>query len=172
VIKADGYIISAWINGQLVQHANTLFHPELKFRHLTGWIGFQDHGGIAEFKNINLLDMDAKLANFPEQKKIAQWTEPKPAQGAELILNRLMNPQAVALQDGVKSHWVEVTVSSEEEKVLADLKGPGALVGITVQEGGGTLAFYFDDESKPRFVGPVSSLHGKLPVLTGQKNPV
>ena len=39
VIKADGWIISVWVNGQLVQHCNTRHHPELKHRNLAGWIG-------------------------------------------------------------------------------------------------------------------------------------
>ena len=55
VVKADGRMISGWINGQLVQQANTFWHPELQHRHLKGWIGFQDHGGKIEFRNIRVL---------------------------------------------------------------------------------------------------------------------
>ena len=55
VIKADGPMISAWVNGQLVQQADTARHPELKHRHPEGWIGLQDHGGKIEFRNLRVL---------------------------------------------------------------------------------------------------------------------
>ncbi len=55
VVKADGRMISGWVNGQLVQQANTYWHPELQHRHEKGWIGFQDHGGKIAFRNIRVL---------------------------------------------------------------------------------------------------------------------
>ena len=47
-------MISAWVNGELVQQANTAWLPEVKHRHLKGWIGVQDHGGKVRFREIYL----------------------------------------------------------------------------------------------------------------------
>ena len=70
VIKADGPMISAWVNGQLVQQANTARHPELKHRHREGWIGLQDHGGKIEFRDLRVL-------SAPDGNGLAAWNEPR-----------------------------------------------------------------------------------------------
>ena len=57
VVKADGWMISAWVNGELVQQVNTAQLPELKHRHLRGWIGLQNHGSKIEFRNIGLREL-------------------------------------------------------------------------------------------------------------------
>ena len=54
VIKADGYMIHVWENGELVQSANTRFHPELRHRHLKGWIGPQDHSAWVRLCNLRI----------------------------------------------------------------------------------------------------------------------
>ena len=51
-LKADGRMISAWVNDELVQQINTELLPEIKHRHLQGWIGLQDHGGKVRFREI------------------------------------------------------------------------------------------------------------------------
>ncbi|MEX0977512.1 MAG: DUF1080 domain-containing protein, partial [Pirellulales bacterium] len=56
VIKADGRMITAWVNGELVQQANTAWLPEVKHRHLKGWVGLQDHGGKVRFREIYLYE--------------------------------------------------------------------------------------------------------------------
>jgi hypothetical protein len=96
VIKADGYMISAWMNGQLVQQSNTFHHPELKFRHLQGWIGFQDHTSGVEFKNIYVLEAPAGLG-------LAEWSRPRPATVGALMVDRLMNSERLSVVDGLVS---------------------------------------------------------------------
>jgi hypothetical protein len=57
VVRAQRRLISAWVNGQLVQHADTSEHQGLKDKPLTGWIGFQDHGGQVAFRDVYLLEL-------------------------------------------------------------------------------------------------------------------
>ncbi|MEX0939293.1 MAG: DUF1080 domain-containing protein [Pirellulales bacterium] len=59
VVRAQGRLISAWVDGQLVQHADTSQHQGLKNKPLSGWIGFQDHGGQIAFRDVYLLDLSA-----------------------------------------------------------------------------------------------------------------
>jgi hypothetical protein len=46
------------------------------------------------------------------------------------------------------------------ERVMADLTGPGAVVRIWSANPGGTLRFYFDGETEPRFVAKTADLLG------------
>ncbi len=71
VVKADGWIISAWQNGELVQHCNTFHHPELKHRNLRGWIGFQDHGGWVRVRDLHVREA-------PDGTGLQMWTRPRP----------------------------------------------------------------------------------------------
>lgn len=77
VIKADGRMISAWINGELVQQVNTAHLPEIKHRHLRGWVGLQDHGGKVRFREIYLhespdgMGLDASSARL---RKPGRWS--------------------------------------------------------------------------------------------------
>ena len=56
VIRAEHGIITAWINGVLVQHIHTGYLSELRHRHPRGWIGFQDHGASISFRRMHLLE--------------------------------------------------------------------------------------------------------------------
>lgn len=53
--------------------------------------------------------------------------------------------------NGDAGQFVRVeTVDGRKERVMADLKGPGAVVRIWSANPGGTLRFYFDGETTPR----------------------
>lgn len=67
-IKADGPMVSAWINGELAQHCNTAQVEELKHRPASGWIGFQFHRDPCQFRNITLLEA-------PKGNGLAIWTQ-------------------------------------------------------------------------------------------------
>ena len=164
IVKADGPMISVWVNGELVQHANTAAHPELKHRRAAGWIGFQDHGGVVRFRNIRVLEA-------PDGQGPAVWRKFKPS-AAELIANRLMNPEQVAVQDGLRSQTLTPQVGDADEQVLAELQGPGALVRIAPSNPQGRLAFYFDGEQQPRLECPVKDLPSRLPRLNEDQLPV
>lgn len=69
VIKADGRMITVWVNGQIAQHANTATHDKLADRPLEGWVGFQDHGAKIRIRDVHLLEAPAGLglaAWYPE----------------------------------------------------------------------------------------------------------
>lgn len=165
VIKADGPMISAWINGELVQQANTARHPELKHRLAAGWIGFQDHGGVDRFRDIRVLEL-------PAGEGPAVWREERPASAADLILNRLMNTEQLATNDGVRSGRVKAEVQGEGAQVLAELTGPGALVGLSRSNDSGRIALYFDGEAKPRIECRAKDLAGHLPHLMQHHHPI
>ncbi len=101
VVKTDGWIISAWQNGELVQHCNTRHHPELKHRNLRGWIGFQDHGGWVRMRDLHLLEA-------PEGTGLEAWARARPRQAGVLLIDRLMNPESVIAPDGVRSAAIAV----------------------------------------------------------------
>src|SRR5262249_14499786 len=86
VIRAEGYMITGWMNGELVQQINTWWCPELKHRHLRGWIGFQDHNAPVEYRNIRVLEA-------PAGRGLDEWYAPRPRTGAEIVIDRLMNPE-------------------------------------------------------------------------------
>ena len=96
VIKADGRMISGWMNGELVQQCNTAFHPELKHRHLKGWIGVQEHGATMEVRNLRVLEA-------PDGLGLAAWQRPRPQSGATALLDRLMNPERLSVADDAPS---------------------------------------------------------------------
>lgn len=160
VIKAEGYMISAWVNGVLVQHGNAAELPELRRRNLKGWIGLQDHGARTEFRNLRVLETPAGLG-------LEAWQTPRPSSGSQLVLERLMNPERLAIDDGVGSGTVESKVNDKKEQKLAELKGPGAIVLVSRTNQTGTLALYFDGESTPRLQCAADKLHEHLP-LVGQ----
>jgi hypothetical protein len=55
------------------------------------------------------------------------------------------------------------TVSGRTEQVMADLKGPGAVVRVWSANPQGTIRFYFDGEATPRIVAPMADfLTGKV----------
>ena len=65
VIKADGPMISAWVNGVLCQHFNTRGHEVLADRR-AGWIGFQDHGAPLRVRQVRVLGL-------PDGSGPAEW---------------------------------------------------------------------------------------------------
>ncbi len=166
VVKADDYMITAWDNGELVQHYNTEHHPELRHRNLCGWLGFQDHGSWTRFRNICLLEA-------PEGTSLDLWRKPPPKQSAHVI-DRLMNPWLLARDDGIGSGVVSATIAQEEpgEYVLAELTGPGAVVRIAQNTSEGKLAFYFDGEEQPRIEVGADGLLGVLPQMSEYRNPI
>ncbi|MCR4415353.1 MAG: DUF1080 domain-containing protein, partial [Thermoguttaceae bacterium] len=166
VIKADGWMVSGWVNGELVQHCNTRHHPELKHRHLSGWIGIQDHGARIELRNVRVLEA-------PAGEGLAQWRSARPSATATL-LDRLMNPERLSRPDGIRSASVAVGVQGESRgaQVLADLAGPGAVVRIARSNDEGKLAFYFDGEEKPRLECAPGGLAQALPHVAEDANPV
>jgi hypothetical protein len=71
VIKCDGPMITAWVNGQIAQHANLARHPQLAKKPLSGWVGFQNHGSMIRIKNVHLLEA-------PQGMGLAAWTAQAP----------------------------------------------------------------------------------------------
>ena len=166
VIKADGWMISAWVNGELVQQYNTLDHPELKHRHLRGWIGPQDHGGVIRFRNFRVLEA-------PDGTGLAAWSMPKPPRAATTMVDRLMNSETVSRADGITSAVVSKRIAGDApgEHVLAELTGPGAVVRVARSNDEGTLAFYFDGETTPRIECTPGDLWKKVPPLNEDAEP-
>ncbi|HUY36687.1 MAG TPA: family 16 glycoside hydrolase [Pirellulales bacterium] len=163
-IRAEERVISAWVNGTLAQFADTTRLPELHRRHLKGWIGLQDHGARIEFR-------DLKVWELPERT-----APPCPAEvirsGSEWVLDRLMNPRRLALDDGLGSRTVQKSVERAGEHVLAELTGPGAIVEIWHRGGAGQWAFYFDGEAAPRIDGPAAELHLHAPQVGQDQQPL
>ncbi|MFH1919478.1 MAG: family 16 glycoside hydrolase, partial [Planctomycetota bacterium] len=167
VVKADGWMISAWMNGELVQQVNTFHHPELKHRRLKGWLGFQDHGAWIRVRNVHILEAPPGLG-------MAAWRKPRPPLGVTAILDRLINPERLSVADGITSAVVSKTILAEEptEHVLADLTGPGAIVRIARGGDEGQLAFYFDGEKDPRIECKPGELQASLPPVAKNANPL
>ncbi len=166
VVKAEGYMITAWENGELVQHDNTERHPELRHRNLRGWLGFQDHGSWTRFRNIRLLEA-------LEGTGLDVWRQPPPKQAARVI-DRAMNPWLLAESDGIASGTLSRSIAGDEpgEHVLAELTGPGAVVRIAQVEPKGTLAFYFDGEETPRIEANADAVHKAVPEMSEYGNPI
>ncbi len=167
VVKADGRMISVWMNGQLVQHCHTGDHPELKHRHLKGWIGLQDHGARTEFRNICVLEAPPGLG-------LDAWQKPRMPCGASVVIDRLMNSEQLAVPDGVQSGVARTRVEDKKPDghVLAELTGPGAVVRLARTHDEGRLAFFFDGEHKPRLECKPADLWQAAPQLTEDVNPV
>ncbi|MGH7139045.1 MAG: DUF2961 domain-containing protein, partial [Pirellulales bacterium] len=165
VVKAEGYMISAWINGVLVQHANTAELPELRRRNLKGWIGLQDHGARTEFRDLSVLEA-------PDGLGPRAWQTPRATSGSQIVLERLMNPERLAIDDGLGSGAVEASVEGKDSQTLADLTGPGAVVVVSRTNQSGRLAFYFDGEDAPRLECPADKLHEHLPHVGQDTQPL
>lgn len=167
VVKADGPMISAWVNGELVQQVNTLWHPELKHRHAQGWIGFQDHGAKIRIRDLRVLEA------APGQG-LQAWRRPLPPSGETAILDRLMNTERLSVNDGIRSGAVEKSVApgGPSEHLLAELTGPGALVRVARSTDEGDLAFYFDGEENPRLECKPADLWHAATEISEDTNPV
>lgn len=164
VIKAEGYMISAWVNGVLVQNANTRWLPELRHRHLKGWIGLQDHGARIQFRNMSVLESPAGLG-------MSAWSKQPLRLGAEVVIDRLMNPEGLSRADGMKSHTLTRRVQGAGDHVLADLKGPGALVQVTRGNDRGLLSLVVDGDEKNAREFKAGELHQRVPTLSEESRP-
>lgn len=151
-VRAEGYLISAWVNGVLVQHADTNRLPELRRRHLQGWIGLQDHGARIEFRNLRVLELPRGVGR-------QKWQTPPRELASQLVLERLMNSERLAVADGLDSAVATRSVETSGEHVLADLTGPAAIVEVSRSNSSGQLQFYFDGETTPRIECPAADLH-------------
>jgi len=165
VIKADGRMISAWVNGELVQQVNTATLPELKHRHLQGWIGIQDHGG-----RIWLRDM--KVLEAPAGPGLDAWYTKRSEPAPVVILDRLMNSQRLAAPDGLQAEIVVQSITKKGPQILLNAKGPGALVRLSHTGGRDKLQFYFDDEEQPRLEADTSNLRSALPAACEDSEPL
>jgi|GEM_PF-381589 len=167
VIKADGRMISAWINGHLVQQCYTGDHPELKHRRLAGWIGLQDHNSRTEFRDLRVLEAPAGLG-------LEAWRKPRPRRGPALLIDRLMNVEELARRDGIRGHVARARIEGPKPDghVLAELAGPGAVVRLARTRDEGRLAFFFDGETSPRLECKPAELWQAAPLLAEDANPV
>ncbi len=165
VLKADGRMISAWMNGELVQHCNTADHPELKHRNLSGWIGLQDHGAALQVRDLFLLEGPPEPS--PETRPL-----PQTLRGSAAVLDRLMNTDRILSPDGIRSGSTTAHAAGGKTQVLARFVGPGALVRIARNGGEGRLAFSFDDEAAPRLRCSATALAKAVPVLCDDAEPV
>jgi hypothetical protein len=157
-IKADGYMISAWVNGVLTQQADTSRLPELKHRHLSGWIGLQDHNAHTEFRNLRVLEA-------PPGVGLTAWQRPRPVSGAEVALNRLMNLDVLTRPDDTTGGAVTHLVASDGEEVVAELDGPGAVVEISGAYTRGKVSLCFDGNPLPAIDCPAAELNSHLPLV-------
>ncbi|MBN1912302.1 MAG: DUF1080 domain-containing protein [Pirellulales bacterium] len=167
VIKADGWMVSAWVNGELVQQYNTLHHPELKHRGRRGWIGPQDHGAWVRMRNLRILEA-------PPGTGLDAWLTPKPPEAATLVVDRLMNSETLSRDDGVQSTVLNWTIGDKPagETMVADLVGPGAVIRLAYVGGGEKIAFYFDGEKRPRIECPPGELWCHVTPLCDDRSPV
>ncbi len=164
VIKADGPMISAWMNGQLVQQADVAHHPELKHRHPEGWIGLQDHGSTIEFRDLRVLEA-------PAGQGLTAWFALRVATGPERVCDRLLNPETLSLSDGIAGGAVADSVAGPDEQVLAELTGPGAVTQIC-SKAEGKLAFYFDGTAEPALEFPANHVPEDFPIVYEQPEPL
>lgn len=164
VIKTDGRMVSAWVNGELVQQINTALLPEIKHRHLKGWLGLQDHGGKPLFKEIYVLEA-------PDGLGLDAWYAAPRESGPAIVLDRLMNSERLSRADGISSGVVTTKVPKGGQHVLAELTGPGAVVRCWRSYAAGRLAFYFDGEDQPRIECSAEHLCDNVPGIAHEEQP-
>jgi len=162
VVKAEGRMISAWMNGELVQQTNTGWEPELKHRHLAGWIGFQDHGKRIQIRHL-------RLSEAPEGLGLDAWYAPRPESAVRFVFGRLLNTERLSRNDGSRGTVVVANVEEKGERVLAELTGPGALVGVAGGSWSGDLALYFDGEEEPRLRCKAADIEQHVPRVPGDR---
>jgi len=157
-------MVTAWVNGELQQQTNTAWLPEVKHRHLKGWVGMQDHGGKVRFREIYLHEA-------PDGMGLDAWYQPRKESGPYVVLDRLMNTERLSRDDGLTSGVVSKRVAAGGEHVLAELDGPGALVRFWQGVPTGRLAFYFDGEQEPRIECDGKSLYHHVPGVAHEEQP-
>lgn len=164
VIKSDGYVISAWMNGQLVQHVDTARLPELKHRPLKGWIGFQDHGAKIEFRDVTLLEA-------PDDPALAARSTSRPPQASELLLDRLMNLDRLTLRDRIVSAVTMAHVDGPNPQTLCELTGPGALVQVMRTNDTGTMTLIVDGNERSAHQFRAGLIFANAPQLAEEVRP-
>lgn len=164
VIKADGRMVTAWVNDEIQQQVNTAWMPEVKHRHLKGWVGVQDHGGKVRFREIYLHEA-------PDGLGLDAWYQPRKETGAYVVLDRLMNTERLSRDDGLTSGAISKSVPAGGEHVLAELEGPGALVRLWQEVPTGRLAFYFDGEQQPRIECDGEHFYHHVPGIAHEEQP-
>lgn len=165
VVKAEGPLISAWVNGELVQHANTAALPELRRRHPRGWIGLQDHNDRIEFR-------DVRVSEIPEGAGLRQWRATRPQTASQLVLEPLMNSELLATDRGLRSETVTTQFDGRRGQTVVDLTGPGAVVEISRDNNAGQLLFFFDEETSPSITCPSAALHQHVPLVGPDAQPL
>jgi hypothetical protein len=83
-----------------------------------------------------------------------------------------MNPERLAVDDGLSSGAVTASVEDEEVQTLAELTGPGTIVVVSRTNLSGRLAFYFDGEETPRLKCQADKLHEHLPLIGQDAQPL
>jgi hypothetical protein len=148
------------VNGVLTQHYDTARNPDLKHRPLKGWIGFQDHGARTEFRDVRILETPAVSGSH---------YRPTVADG---VADRLMNLDTLARDAEIVSRTSHVRVVGNQEHVLLELQGPGAVVGINRSGEHGVFSCYFDGEPQPRLTCAAKDLLAHLPQLAPDQQPI
>ena len=121
VVKADGRMISVWVNGELVQHVNTARLSELKHRHLQRL----DRRARPWRQGPLPQHLRARSARRPGPRRLVAS---RATNRAAIVLDRLMNSERLSRADSIGSGVVSKSVPKGGEHVLAELTGPGALV--------------------------------------------
>ena len=167
VIKADGPMISVWMNGVLVNHANLSRHSTLRYRDLQGWIGFQDHNNRVEYRDVTILEA-------PPGTGFPAWQQPASPPPGQLVLGPVLDSSELLAPHPVETAVVAgaSTGNSDRGGVLANLKGPGAVTRIFRSNASGTLALYFDGEKKPRVQSSWASLAKHLPIVSASESTI
>lgn len=165
VVEAQGPMISAWVNGALAQHVDIARLPELRFTPSHGWIGLQDHGADVAFR-------DLRIVELPAGQTPRSWNRPQTTRGGELVINRLINSGALASPEQSQTQWYAAKTADANEAVLAQLTGPGAVVGISRNHDRGTLAFYFGAQATPGLECPAAELAQHVPMLAKDGQPL
>ena len=92
--------------------------------------------------------------------------------GPELLFQRLINPAALSLPDGLTTAAVEHQCTSGDEQTLAELTGPGAVIQIWRSKPSGHISFYFDGQKQPAIDCLANLLREHVPHMTDETDPV
>ncbi|MBX7165812.1 MAG: DUF1080 domain-containing protein [Pirellulales bacterium] len=122
VVRAQGRLISMWVNGRLVQHADTRLCPELKYRRLRGWVGVQNHQDPSRMRNI-------LLRQLPDGEGPDDWRRARPEPASRRALEPWMNSQRLAEQ-GVAVGSSRAIQAAAGESQAVELAGPGAITAL------------------------------------------
>jgi hypothetical protein len=111
------------------------------------------------------INVDSLLREMPDLSLLAQRSDPWYRYRQETSYDRAMQGDPYANGDFGKFLRDE-NVEGRKEQVMADVKGPGALVRLWSANPAGTIRFYFDGEAQPRLVADLKELFsGKHPLF-------